>query len=182
MIAKAGMPKTPGVPQDLKTAVKLAEDLRAFRTTPRAMAEALSIGLAEAAGPPGGNGLKLDSIFWIVSMDPDTPMGGVAVRGVGGRRSDSADSGDSKPPQVYQLALVDGRVTPFDGDFRNALDLVQGFSASLLSLPDVEAVHIVQSPWETGSDSSLQGSTDRTVRDLPFTLRVVIGEKPDASR
>ena len=180
-IAKDRMPKTPADPQDLKDAVKMADDLRAFRTTPRAMAEALSIGLADAAGPAGANELKLDSIFWQVSMDPDKPMGATAVRNDVRRRSDTGDSGDAENPQLYQLAIVDGRVTRFDGNFRNALELVQGLAEVLLGLPEVEAVHIVQSPWETGSDSSLQGSTDRAIVDLPFKLRVVVGEKPNES-
>ena len=77
--------------------------------------------------------------------------------------------------------MVEGRVTRFDGNFRKALELVQGLSEALLGLPEVEAVHIVQSPWETGSDSSLQGSTDRAIKDLPFKLRVVVGEKPNES-
>ena len=180
-IAKERMPKTPAEPVDIKAAVKMADSLRAFRTTPQAMAEAVSNGLADAAGLPGTNGLKLDSIFWQASTDPDKPIGSGADRSDVRRRSDSGDSGDSEKLQLYQLAIIAGRVTPFDGDFRKALSLVRGLSDALLGLPEVAAVHIVQSPLEIGSDSSLQGNTDRQIEELPFKLRVVIEDQSNES-
>ena len=180
-IAKNRMPKTPAEPADLKAAVEMADGLRAFRTTPQAMAQALSIGLAEANRLPGTNGLKFDNIFWQVSMDPDKPMGSGAERANVRRRPEPADSDDPNKPQLYQLAIIQGRVTPFDGNFRNAVELVSELSSALLNLSEVEAVHLLQSPWETGSDTSLEGSTDRDLTDLPFKLRVVIGAKSDES-
>ena len=169
-IARARMPKIPGEPQDIKSAVQMVEKLRAYKTTPQAMAVTLSKGLADFPR------LKLDSIDWLASTDPDAPMNVRAERANLRRRSSSADAGDIGQERLYQLADIEGRVEPFDGNFREALDLVGRFVETLLSLPEVEAVHVLERPLDTGSDRVMRGDTENRASEARFKLHIVIGD------
>jgi hypothetical protein len=89
--------------------------------------------------------------------------------------------GDPNESRLYQLALIKGRVDPFNGDYRAALALVKGFVDTLLGLPEVEAVHVLQQPLDVRSDAALSGDTTGDIGEAPFELRVVIRDKPDES-
>ena len=173
-IARDRMPKIPAEPHDIKTAVEMAEKLRTFKTNPRAMVVTLSEGLADFPG------LKLDSINWAASIDPDKPITGSRKR-ADVRTSSNAGGGDSNQPVLYQIAHIEGRVDPFNGDYRAALALVRQFAATLLGLPEVEAVHVVELPLDIGADTSLAGNTAQAADSAPFELRVVIKDKLDES-
>ena len=173
-IARKRMPKTPAEPQDIKSAVEMAQKLRAYKTTPRAMAVTLSEGLAEYPQ------LKLDEIKWLASTDPEKPIDKRGRR-ANVRQGTTSLGGDPNESRLYQLALIKGRVAPFNGDYRAALALVKGFVATLLGLPEVEAVHVLQQPLDVRSDAALSGDTTGDVGDAPFELRVVIRDKPDES-
>ncbi len=173
-IARRRMPETPAEPDDIKAAVKMAEQLRAFKTTPRAMVVTLSEGLADFPG------LKLESIDWLTSTDQDKPVGGRNQRADVRSRS-SSTGGDSNGTRLYQMAHIKGRVDPFDGDYRQALGMVRRFAATLLGLPEVEAVHLLELPLDTGSDTALSGDTERQASTAPFELRMVIRDKSNES-
>jgi hypothetical protein len=169
-IARRRMPKIPAEPQDIKSAVEMVGKLRAFKTTPRAMVVTLSQGLTDFPL------LKLESIDWVASTDPDRVIGLRRQRGNAQARSTAA-AGDSKLVQLYQLAHIKGRVDPFNGDYREALAMVRQFAATLLALPEVEAVNVVELPLDIGSDSALHGDMARQSGVAPFELRVVIRDK-----
>ncbi len=173
-IARKRMPKTPAEPQDIKAAVEMAGKLRAYKTTPRAMVATLSNGLADFPQ------LKLESINWLASTDPDKPIGSRRQRANVRPRATSAGD-DSNGTRLYQLANIKGSVDPFDGDYRRALDLVRQFAATLLGLPEVEAVHVLELPLDIGPDSALSGDTERRARKAPFELRIVIRDKSNES-
>jgi hypothetical protein len=172
-IFKQRMPKTPAEPQDIRAAVKMAEKLRAYKTTPQAMAVTLSKGLADFEK------LELEKIDWLASTDPDKPIGARAERANVRRRQSSVDTGTSAPVRLYQLANIEGRVEPFEGDYRQAIALVKQFTAALLALPEVEAVNVIEYPLDTSSDKRLSGDTDRRDRKANFKLHVVIGDEVD---
>lgn len=174
-IAKRRMPITPALPEDLKAAVLMAEKLRAYRTTPRAMAVTLSKALA------GFSGLELDSIDWLASTDPDKSVGARTASGNGRGRSSPAGDTDSGQKRLYQIADITGRVTPFDGNYRAAIALVRQFAETLLGFPEVEAVRVVEFPLDTSSDAKLSGDTNRQDLKAEFKLHVVIGAEPDES-
>ena len=169
-IARGRMPKIPGEPQDIKSAVQMAEKLRRYKTTPLAMAVILSQGLADYPR------LKLDQIDWRVSTDPDAPVSVSAERANVRRRSSSARSGDSGEKRLYQLADIEGRVAPFDGNFREALDLVNQFVETLVGLPEVEAVEVLERPLDTGSDRVMRGNTQNKAGEARFKLHIVVGD------
>ena len=76
-----------------------------------------------------------------------------------------------------KLAHVKGEVDPFNGDYREAIAMVNQFVASLLTLPNVEAVNVVEMPLDLGSDAALRGSAEAQTGKAPFELRVVIRDK-----
>lgn len=173
-IARQRMPKIPAEPQDIKAAVEMAQKLRAYKTTPRAMVVTLSAGLSDFPQ------LKLESIDWLTSTDPDKPIGSRHQRANLRPRANSA-GGDSNGTRLYQLAHIKGSVDPFDGDYRQALGLVRGFAAALLGMPEVEAVHVLELPLDIGPDSALSGDTERQANKAPFELRIVIRDKSNES-
>jgi len=173
-IARKRMPKIPAEPQDIKLAVEMADTLRAFRTTPRAMVMTLSEGLADFEL------LKLDNIEWVASTDPNTFIGRHRPRANGQPRSNAA-AGKSDGTPLYQIAHIKGSVDPFNGDYRAALAMVREFAAALRVLPDVETVDVVALPLDIGSDSALRGDTASQAGSAPFELRVVIRDKPHES-
>jgi hypothetical protein len=173
-IARDRMPKIPAEPQDIKSAVEMAQTLQTYKTTPRAMIVTLSEGLAAFPG------LKLKSISWAASTDPEKSVAG------GGRRADVRTSvvpaaSDSNEAPYFQIAHLKGSVDPFNGDYREALALVRRFAATLLGLPEVEAVHVIELPLDIGSDSALQGNTAQQANSAPFELRVVIRDRLNES-
>ncbi len=173
-IAITRMPKIPADPRDIQSAVKMAETLRAYKMTPHAMLVTLSEGLADFPQ------LELDSIDWLVSTNPDKPIRGRGQRANVQPRSSSV-GGDPNETRLYQLAYVTGRVDPFNGDYRQALALVRQFAATLLGLPEVEAVHLLKLPLNVGSESALSGDTALQADTAPFELRIVIRDKTNES-
>ncbi|MEJ2089946.1 MAG: hypothetical protein P8Y69_16015, partial [Gammaproteobacteria bacterium] len=112
--------------------------------------------------------------------DPDMPINARSQRGNTPRRPTAAAS-DANSARLYQLAHVKGRVDPFNGDYRGALAMVRQFAATLLSLPDVEAVEVVELPLDIGSDSALRGDTAGQTGSAPFELRIVLRDKTHES-
>ena len=172
--ARKRMPKIPAEPQDLKLAVEMAEKLRAYKTTPRDMVMTLSEGLADYPL------LKINTIHWLASTNPDKQIGSRAQR-ANVRSSANPLAGNPDEARLYQIAHVEGQVDPFNGDYREALAMVRQFAATLLGLPGVEAVNVVELPLDIGSDSSLAGDTARKAGAAPFELRVVIRDKSHES-
>jgi len=173
-IARKRMPKIPAEPKDLKSAVELADTLRAYKTTPHAMVVTLSEGLA------GFPELTLDNIRWRAGTSADK------LTGSRGQRADvrqglSSAGGDPSGAHLYQLALVDGRVEPFSGDYRAALRMVRGFAATLLGMSQVEAVQVLELPLDVTSDAALSGDTKGALNAAPFELRIVIRSKINES-
>ena len=173
-IARKRMPEIPAEPQDIRSAVEMVDKLRAYKTTPRAMVVTLSEGLADFPL------IKLESIKWLTSTDPDKPVGRQRQR-ANVRSPSISTGGDSNGVPLYQLAHIKGSIDPFDGDYRKALALVRQFAATLLGLPEVEAVHVLELPLDIGPDTALRGDTDRRGKTAPFELRIVIRDKANES-
>jgi hypothetical protein len=172
-IFKTRMPNIPADPQDIKAAVEMAAKLREYRTTPRAMAVTLSKGLADFER------IKLDGIEWLASSDPGKQIGERGENINGGQRGNSAASGNGQATRRYQIADIEGRVEPFDGNYRQAIDQVNQFVGALVALPQVEAVNVIEYPLDTGSDKTLRGDLSKTDLEAKFKLHVVIADRID---
>jgi hypothetical protein len=138
------------------------------------MVVTLSEGLADFPA------LKLESIDWRTSTNPDKAIGSRSQRANVRSPSNSAGAG-SNGIHLYQLANIKGSVDPFDGDYRQALGLVRQFAETLLGLPAVEAVHVLELPLDIGPDSALSGDTERQADTAPFELRIVVRDKSNES-
>lgn len=80
---------------------------------------------------------------------------------------------------LYQLAYVKGRIAPFDGNYRRALDLVNAYAEALRQLPGVDHVRIQSLPLDIDSESTLRGDAAGSTapRQAEFELRIAVEDK-----
>ena len=179
-LARGRLPETPADSRDIQQAVELAGTMRAHKTWPYPMMATLSDGMRRFPR------IRLEQVSWLSSTDPQAQPS-QASRGaarstlrnlLGGGQRESA-SRDGESTGIYQLAVVKGRVDPFTGDYREALELVRRFADALRDRPGVQEVHVLALPLDIGSQTNLTGdaSTDVQSSDAPFELRIVLLER-----
>ncbi|MDE0156112.1 MAG: hypothetical protein OXS28_10955 [Gammaproteobacteria bacterium] len=166
-LARKRLPETPVDPPDLKTAVMIADSLAQNKTSPIGMVTVLGHSLH------GFPAIRLSSISWMVTGDPDTAFAGgsdhaapIAMDVPGAVRS------------LYQAALVKGRLEPFDGNYREAMDAINRFAEDLRAREAVSGVDIVALPLDTSSGTDLQGNTQSLQNQAEFTLKLVLKNEP----
>ncbi|MDH3414483.1 MAG: hypothetical protein OEM98_18630, partial [Gammaproteobacteria bacterium] len=178
-VARARLPETPAESRQIKLAVEMAEKLMSYKTSPQKMLVTLSLGLERFPQ------LRIDLVNWKSSVDPDAPVDG---QGQGAASAQNRSGGAALPalPEgeartLYQLANIRGQISPFDGNYRRALDLVNGFAETLRGLPGVHHVRIQTLPLNVDSESTLEGDAIRSAgtREANFELRIAIEDKPD---
>jgi hypothetical protein len=169
-IARESLPQTPVEAADLKVAVELAENLAGYKATPLEMIRLVS---GELNKYPS---IKLGSFEWTNSIDPNIKIGSnptTANQGVIGY------SNVTGSPEVsykyYQIAVIESRINPFDGNYREGISLINEFAETLRKQPNVFDVSILSLPLDVSSDSSMQGNTNSTRAEALFSLRVVLG-------
>lgn len=178
-VARARLPKTPAESRQIKLAVEMAEKLMSYKTSPQKMLVTLSLGLERFPQ------LRIDSLSWKTSVDPNAPIEGPGKNaGSAKNRSRSAarsSQSEGEGRTLYQLALITGQISPFDGNYRRALDLVNGFAETLRELPGVHHVQIQTLPLNVDSASKLEGDAIRSAgtREANFELRIAIEDKSD---
>jgi hypothetical protein len=161
-IAKDGLPTGPAAAADIRKAVEMVAVLQSFRTSPAAAMEVLSKGLAPFPE------LKIDRLLWRSSTDPNAAIEGTEQM----RARGNAGSGPQEAA-LFQLARVAGRVEPFDGNYRRAIDMVNRFADGLERLPSVADVRVLSLPLALGPDQRLEG-TEVKGGEAAFELRVVL--------
>lgn len=177
-LARQRLPQTPVEPEDLKVAVKLANKLEQYKTSPLDMIKLISIGADKYPS------IKLDSFQWAASIDPNISLGSKRSPGVtpanraniGHSRISSKDTGYD----YYQIALISGHLDPFDGDYREAIDKINKFVHTLRASDNVHDVSVVSLPVDVSSDVSLQGSTNGSSKRADFAIRIVLGMHHEA--
>ncbi len=162
--ARKRLPKTPVDASELKTVVMIADSLAQQKTSPLGMVAAISRSLR------GFPSIQLNSIAWKTTDDPDA--------------IDGADKDDTGLPDAlnvpgadrsrYQVALLKGRVEPFDGNYREAMDAINRFADDLRGQQAMHAVAVGSLPLELSSGAHLQGNTQSLQRRADFTLKVVL--------
>ena len=162
-LARKRLPETPVDPSDLKTAVMIADSLAQNKTSPFGMATVLGRSLH------GFPSIRLNSISWMVTGSPDTAFSRgadhavpIAMNEAGAVRS------------LYQAALIKGRLEPFDGNYREAMEAISRLAEDLRAREAVTGVDIVALPLDTSSGADLQGNTQSLQRQAEFTLKVVL--------
>ena len=176
--ARARLPDTPADSQDLRQAVELAAALGTFKTWPLPMLLALSEGLHRYPD------IRIENLEWQSTLDSGSRSENSAGNAFGPQlRVPRRAGGKGRTPdgdrKVYQLALVKGRVAPFSGDYRAALEMVRNFADALRSQPAISAVKVIALPLDIGSKNRLAGnaSADVDKADAPFEIQVVLLER-----
>jgi len=172
-IARGRLPKTPVEPAELKVAVEIADTLEKHKTSPLLMIQTISKALNRFPD------VKLETFQWSESTDPNMKVGNSSrntsspkTRGVVGYSNvASKDTGYL----FYQIALVEGSLQPFDGDFREAIKTINDFADNLKSEESVHDVSIVSLPLDVSSNANLAGNTTVVKREAKFSLRIVLG-------
>ncbi|MEM7406787.1 MAG: hypothetical protein AAF458_15930 [Pseudomonadota bacterium] len=168
---REGQLEIPAEPYEMRQAVELASALQQYKTDPLPTMLALSEGLI------GFERIQIDRFDWAAAGDPDAEIG--ERGGVLTRTNDfnaPRAPADAEPGIYYQMARVRGRVVPFDGDYRQALDLVNRFARALDRLDDIESVRVIRQPFDVSSRRRLSGDAARSNQraQASFELRIVV--------
>jgi hypothetical protein len=158
-LARERLPSTPAESRDLKRIVEVAGALGRYKTSPLATMVTLSRGLSEFPR------VKIEQVEWRAAADPDATVGrssSARDRRRGTRRVEQRQPGPAGAQ--FQISRVSGRIAPFEGDYRDALDTVGRFAESLRGLPGVREVEVISLPLDIGSESQLAGDASAEAR------------------
>lgn len=168
-IARERLPRTAVEPNEIKTAVDIASTLNEYKTSPIEMFRTLSHGLNHFPA------IKLESIDWITSTDPDLNLYMDSNQDSSERSGIANASFKDTDYKFYQIAQFSGYLDPFDGDFRKAIELINSFAETIRQSDAVYHVSVVISPLDLSSTASLHGDTRVIQNDARFSIRVTLG-------
>ncbi len=164
-LARERLPKTPVEPAQIKVAVDAVATLEEYKSTPHEMLSFLGKGLEQYPK------IKLDDIDWIFSLDPNK---GTAVE-------DNSDNlpvdivNDINQVKYYQISNLSAHIEPFDGNYREAIAMVNEFAETLSGFDSAYSVSIESFPLDISSKATLQGNTRSKGKTALFSLRAVVG-------
>jgi len=170
-MARQRLPETPVPPAELQRAVEIAETLNRYKTSPLETVKVISRGLNRFPQ------IQLKGLTWVSSSDPNVELGGKTRPAdpgqgrVGASQVSYTDTGYL----FYHVALIDGYLDPFDGNFRRAIDSINEFAGFLRGQDSVHDVSIIILPLDVSSSTSLQGNTQSRAESANFSLRIVTG-------
>lgn len=168
-IARSRLPEAPADANEIRRAVRLAQTLEGYRTSPLGVMAMVSRGLGDNPA------IQLDAMDWKVAMSAQDTF---ANPGASGSVFGATQFVDVEPGTRFAIVSLRGRVEPFDGDFRAALDTVRNFSDSLRAMRGVRDVRPLSLPLDLSSARRLQGSLEIEQRRADFELRVVVDIPP----
>lgn len=77
--------------------------------------------------------------------------------------------------KYYQISNLKAHIEPFDGNYREAIAMVNKFAESLRSADSAYEISIESFPLDISSSATLQGDAETTGKEALFALRAVIG-------
>ncbi len=166
--ARGRLPKTPVGAYDLKTAVELVQQLRRHKQTPLTQMQVISQVLG------GFPALKVDTYTWRGSADPNAPL----EKGKTREGDEVALINPEVPYTYYQIGRLQGYLEPFEGNYRQALEMVNAFAEALRQISDVIDVRIEELPLDISSSARLSGTANDRPGARPeakFSLKIVLG-------
>jgi hypothetical protein len=151
--------------KDLEAAVETVATLAVRATSPLDLVGVVSRGLERYPS------LKVDEVDWHVEARSPPPPPGQPVE----LRVPDA------PKQLYHVVDLRGRISPFDGNYRWALEQVQGLAESLRDQAGVEQVELLTLPLSVSPTQSLQGEVGARPNEgkAQFALRVLFRKAED---
>ena len=84
------------------------------------------------------------------------------------------DVSPAPPVPFTRQRCSKGRIEPFNGDYRDAMDVINRFAEDLRGREAVYGVVIVGLPLDISSGADLQGNTQSLQHRAEFTLKVVL--------
>jgi len=162
-----GLPKTPVEPAQIKVAVDAATTLGKYKSTPYEMLSFIGKGLELYPD------IKLDDLDWSFSIDPNKGSAAVSIED-----SPNLPAGminDDSEVKYYQISNLNAHIAPFDGNYRDAIAMVNKFAETLRGFDSVYEISIESFPLDISSTSTLQGDTKSAGKAALFSLRAVIG-------
>ncbi len=166
--ARARLPKTPVGAYDLKTAVQLVAQLHRHKQSPLPQMQIISQALGRFPA------LKVDAYTWVGSADPNASL----EKGKTRQAEELARINPEVPYTYYQIGRLQGYLEPFDGNYRQALEMVNEFAEALRRFDDVVDVRIEELPLDVSSEARLTGAANDRPGSLPvakFSLKIVLG-------
>ena len=165
-LARSRLPHTPVEPAQVKVAVEAASTLTEYKSTPYEMLKFLGEGLQQFPD------IKLDDLDWSYSIDPNK---GLAKTSVNDSALSSGETTGENPVKYYQISNLKAHIEPFDGNYREAISLVNKFAETLRGYNAVHDIRIDSFPLDISSEATLQGDAGSVGKAAVFTLRAVIG-------
>ncbi len=164
-LARERLPKTPVEPAQIKVAVDAVATLEEYKATPYEMLTSIGKGLEQYPQ------IKLDDIDWSFSLDPNK---GTAIED-NYNNPPAEVMTDDKKVKYYQISNLNAHIEPFDGDYREAIAMVNELAETLGNFDSTHSVTIESFPLDISSKATLQGNAQATNKAALFSLRVVIG-------
>lgn len=170
--AQAAIPETPYTAQEIEGAVMLADALNHRRRNPQRLLTRIGRSLTDETL------VHLDRIDWFVADDPHAKPPGERDNS----HTEEESAGGEGPALAdgtgrYEIALLGGRLLPFDGNYRRAHDRVQRLAEKLARLPGVLEVKTLAWPLNTDPGTPVSGGVGQEGKDQEarFLLRLVAG-------
>jgi hypothetical protein len=166
-------------PADLKVVVDTKDILTTYKADPVPMFKLISKGLDTFPE------IQISQIQWVANTNPNHKFNKgkidqVIDRGIQGVLGFSNIS-DTKTGYIYyQIALFNGFLDDFNGDYRKALNTIETFAEILRQQDSVHDVSVVTLPLDISSDAKLEGSAQENSSKSNFSVRVVLGVKGEA--
>ena len=171
-LARQRLPETPVAAGDLEIAVNISNTLNQYKTTPTGMLQTLGKGLHNFPL------IVLDELIWASAASPDVKIDGsdnvVPAGGVTGRSNIGSEQSEY---DYFDIAIIKGEINPFDGNYRDALNMINAFADNLRGLESVQDVSILSLPLDFSSEASLSGASNSTPGQARFTVRIVKGRQ-----
>jgi hypothetical protein len=165
-LARQKLPPTPVEPREIKIAVDAVDTLRQHKSSPEPLLRLLSGALGAVPD------IRLDGLSWAAGADPDPD----AAKTKGSKRG-KPERVAAAPRTYYHIAEVRGHLEPFHGDYRGAIEIIDGFAAKLGARPDVHEVTVMQYPLDVRSEVSVSGSTTPGTERAAaqFKIKLIVG-------
>lgn len=171
--ARRRLPETPVEPAELKVAIEIADALARRKTGPGGAVRLLSDSLERFPA------IQATRLIWNAtaeSVDPQAGSGGAGNRD-GARRGAAPEL----PSRCCQ-ARLEGRIEPFDGDFRAAMAVINRFADDLRSQSETRRVRLLALPLNLSPDADLQGDTRGLNDEARFTMELAYADPGGEAR
>ncbi|NNE39178.1 MAG: hypothetical protein HKN08_12800, partial [Gammaproteobacteria bacterium] len=156
---------------ELKVGVDLVGELLDYKTTPIEMIRLVSVAMNRFPN------IILSNFNWLSGANPNEKINMGRNSPDQGMIGFSDVTSSEEDFNYYQIAVIEAEISPFDGNYRNAISQINEYAEILRNQNNVFDVSILSLPLDVSSDTSMAGNTSITQRQARFTLRIVLGIK-----